>query len=62
MRNFITGIFVLLLVITILVTLLVGFLWLFNFTPSNLYLVWEVCYKSLAVSSLLYLIFGGRKY
>ena len=61
MRNFITGIFALLLTITILITLLVGFLWLFNFTPSNLYLVWSYCYKSLAVSSLLYILFGGRK-
>ena len=61
MKDFIAGIFVLLLTITSLITLLVGFLWLFNFTPSNLHLVWEVCYKSLAVSFLLYLIFGGRK-
>jgi hypothetical protein len=62
MRDFITGIFALLLSITGFITLLVGILWLFNFTPSNLHLVWEVCYKSLAVSFLLYILFGGRKY
>jgi hypothetical protein len=61
MRNFITGIFRLVLGVTILVTLLVGFLWLFEFKPNNLYLVWAICYKSLAVSLLFFILFGGEK-
>lgn len=61
MRNFITGIFALLLTLTGLFTLLVGVLWLFDFKPNNLYLVWEVCYKSLAVSFLFYLLFGEKR-
>jgi hypothetical protein len=64
MRDFIRGIFIMLLTITGYITLLVGLLWLFDFKPNNLYLVWEVGYRSLAVSFLLYLcllIFNAAK-
>lgn len=61
MRDFITGVFAFLLVITGFFTLIVGIAWLFDFKPNNLYLVWSVCYKSLAVSSLFLILFGGNK-
>ena len=61
MRNFITVVFALLLSLTLVVTMLVGVAWLFDFKPNNLYLVWSVCYKSLTVSFLFFILFGGNK-
>lgn len=61
MRNFITHLFDFLLPLTALVTLIVFTCWLFDFKPNNLYFVWSVCYKSLAVSFLFFILFGGNK-
>jgi len=61
MREFITVIFALLLVITFAVTTLVGVAWLFDFKPNNLYFIWSICYKSLAISFLFFILFGGNK-
>ena len=58
MRNFITRVFAFLIVITMFITLIVGVSWLFDYKPNNLYFVWSICYKSLAVSFLFYLLFG----
>lgn len=61
MRDFITVIFALLLVITFAVTTLVGVAWLFDFKPNNFYFIWSICYKSLGVSFLFFILFGGNK-
>ena len=61
MRNFITNVFWLLVSLVALATILVGFLWLLDFKPNNLYLVWSVLCKSLVISFLFYILFGGRK-
>jgi hypothetical protein len=61
MKDFITAIFALILSVTLVVTFIVGLAWLFDFKPKNLYLVWEICYSSLAVSFLLFLLFGRIK-
>jgi hypothetical protein len=60
MRNFITVVFIILLVATFWITLIVGASWLFDFKPNNLYLFWSVCYNSLVVSFLFYLLFGEK--
>jgi hypothetical protein len=61
MKDFITGVFKFILGVTVSITFIVGVVWLFDFKPKNLYLVWEVCYSSLAVSFLLFLLFGRIK-
>jgi len=61
MRDLITAIFSLLLILTFWLTVIVGIAWLFDYKPDNLYFVWGVCYKSLIVSFLFYLLFGGNK-
>jgi len=61
MRNLITFLFFTILSITLTVSMLVGVAWLIDLKPKNLYLVWEICYSSLAVSLLLFILFGGRK-
>ena len=60
MRNFITGGFLLLLVLTLIVTVIVGVAWLFDYKPNNLYFVWSILYKSLTVSFLFHLLFGAE--
>jgi len=60
MRTFITHIFEFLLALTLFITCIVGLVWLFDYKPNNLYLVWRYCYNSLAVSFLFYLLFGEK--
>jgi len=61
MRNYITGTFTFILILTSIITLLVGIAWLFDCKPNNLYLVWKYSYNSLTVSFLFYILFGGKK-
>lgn len=60
MRNFITGLFLYILGVTTMITLIVGVLWLFDYKPNSLYLVWDICCKSLIISFLFWLLFGKR--
>ncbi len=60
MRNFITEEFMFLLGVTSISTVLVGITWLFDYKPNNLYFVWSISYKSLAVSFLFHLLFGAE--
>ena len=62
MRNFISGLFYSFLAGTMAVTIIVGVCWLFDFYPNNLYYVWGICYKNLAVSFLFHLLFGAKKW
>jgi len=60
MRQLTTLIFVLLFITTFWTSIIVGITWLFNFYPSNLYNLWEISYKSFAVSLLFFILFGGK--
>jgi hypothetical protein len=61
MRDLITTIFALLFISTFWITVAVGIAWLFDYYPNNLYNLWEVSYKSFAISLLLLIFFGGNK-
>jgi hypothetical protein len=60
MKNFITGVFFILLWATLVVTMFVGIAWLFDCKPNNLYLVWRFLGSCLLVSFLFQLLFGAK--
>ena len=44
----------------LLISIIVGFAWLFDSKPDNLYSVWEFLGSCLVISLLFFILFGGK--
>lgn len=60
MRNFINSVLDTVSTITVILFILIGISWLFDYEPKNLWTMFKYSCNVTAVSFVFYLLFGGK--